>query len=781
MPSHPDLLRFHESANAPTRLAAVRATGLLDTPVERAFDRFTTLAHRLLDAPVCLLTLVDSTRDFVKSAIGLPEPLASMREVPTGPGAPSFCQYIVAEGEPLLLDDARGHPLFGEFPSVRHAGAVACAGAPLHAPDGQRLGTLCVLDFVPRTWTAATREVLLSLAEGASTEIALRLEAERAHAARREREEMLRLFVEHTPAAVAMLDGELRYLAVSRRWMDELAGGGRPGDAPPAGTLLGRRHDRTFADLPAAWHAAYARALAGEGTRGADELLERADGRVEHVRHEVQPWHAADGSVAGVMIAVELTTERHRLERALSHQATHDALTGLPNRVLFHERLGRALARRAAGRGAPVGAGDEAAVLLVDLDDLRGVNDALGHAAGDQLVQSVATRLLGATRGFDTVARLGGDEFAVLLEGLAAPGDAEVVVGRIHRALQGTAWLAPSPSAPAQGVLTSASIGVAHAGAESTPEGVLRDAGVALARAKALGRGRHVAYDAAAEEARLAHRTLEGELRRVLAHPDAADPACGRLALVFQPVVRLDDGAAVSVEALVRWHHPTRGTIAPTVFVPLAEAAGLVGSLGRWVLRAACAAMAAWEAALPGERVPTVAVNVSGRQLDEPDLVREVALALRDAGVAPERVTLEITETALADDPAVACDVLVALRALGVRLAIDDFGTGYSSLGYLQQFPVDVLKIDKRFVDGVAAGGSDGALARTIIALAESLGLRTVAEGIEHEGQREALRALGCELGQGYLFARPMSAAALPGWLAERHAAAPRPAGAGGR
>jgi diguanylate cyclase (GGDEF)-like protein len=664
MPVRPDYARLHEAAVDADRLAAVRATGLLDTPVEAAFDRFTELAHRLLGAPVCLLTLVDAERDFVKSAVGLPAPLAAARQIPTGPGAPSFCQYMVAKRGPLAVDDAREHPVFGEFPSVRQLGAAACAGAPLRGPDGHALGTLCVVEYEPRVWSENDRAVLQALADAASTEITLRVEAARAHA-------------------------------------------------------------------------------------------------------------------------------------ALAHQAMHDALTGLANRALFRERVGRALARRAAGRGA--GAGDGVAVLVVDLDDFKTVNDTLGHAAGDRLVQGVATRLQGATRGVDTVARLGGDEFAVALEALTSTGDVDAVVHRILRALaapvavgdgsdggagENRAWDPGLPPAARRerAITISASIGVAHAGTASTVEGLLRDADVAMYRAKRAGKGQFAVYDPALEAAARERQALETELRQVLAHADATDPTCGALALVFQPVVRLADGAPVSVEALVRWHHPRRGVVPPAAFIPLAEETGLIRPLGRWVVAAACEQLAAWEAALPAAQVPAVAVNVSARQLDDPDLVADVARTLRTSGVTAERLTLEITETALARDPAAAIDVFAALKALGVRLAIDDFGTGYSSLGYLRDFPIDVLKIDKRFVDGVAAGGSDAALARTIIALAESLGLRTVAEGVEQDPQQAALHGLGCELGQGYLFARPMPAADLDVWLARQSAptVGPPPAGMAG-
>ena len=636
----PALERYHAAAGDPVRLAAVQATGLLDTPAELAFDRFTRLAHRLLGVPVCILTLVDAERDFVKSAVGLPEPLASARQVPTGAGNPSFCQVMVATGEPLTVDDARGHPTFGDFPSVRHLGAAACAGVPLRAPDGQLLGTLCAFEYAPRAWTGRDRDVLLALAEAAGEEIALRVEATAARA-------------------------------------------------------------------------------------------------------------------------------------ALEHQALHDPLTGLANRALFRDRVAQALVRRAGGREAA----GQAAVLFVDLDDFKTVNDSLGHAAGDRVLTVVSERLRMATRGFDTVARLGGDEFAVLLEGMAAARDVFPVVHRILEALR-----APV-AVDGTRVAAEASVGIAHVADDDDVEHVLRNADVAMYHAKALGKRRYAVYEPALRAARAERAALEAELRSAIedAGPggaaDAARP--GELRLVYQPVVELDGGAAASVEALLRWHSPRRGLVSPADFIPLAEESGLILPLGRWVLAEACAQLARWERALGPAAAPCVAVNVSGRQLDEPDIVRHVAAALAATGATPARLTLEITETALARDPDAVRDVLLALKALGVRLAVDDFGTGYSSLAYLQQFPVDVLKIDKRFIDGVALGGSDAALARTIIALGQTLGLRTVAEGVERAEQRDELAALGCASAQGYLFARPLPPVELDGWLAA-HAAACGAAGAAG-
>ncbi len=465
---------------------------------------------------------------------------------------------------------------------------------------------------------------------------------------------------------------------------------------------------------------------------------------------------------------------QRRLEIALSRRALTDPLTGLANRDLFHDRVGHALAQfaRAAG-GPPGGAAGRPAVLFLDLDDFKRVNDSLGHHAGDALLRGVAARLLNATRGCDTVARFGGDEFAVLLERARDEADARVVADRITASLRepvrvsGPRAAGGDPAAAEAEARVGVSVGVAFAEPGMSADELLRNADAAMYQAKGNGKGHHAVFDPALVAAASERLALGIDLTHALAR--------GELALAYQPVVDLATGAVTGAEALLRWRHPARGAVSPAQFIPLAEESGLIVELGRWVLEEACRAAAAWPPGADGP-APGVAVNVSGRQLLRADFPAHVAAALAASGLAPGRLTLEITETVLMRDTEAGLTVLRTLKALGVRLAIDDFGTGYSSLRYLQQFPVDVLKIDKSFVDGVARPGHDAALARTIVALGRTLGLRTVAEGVEHETQRERLAAMGCESGQGYLFARPADDAALRALLAARTGAVLAPA-----
>ena len=419
------------------------------------------------------------------------------------------------------------------------------------------------------------------------------------------------------------------------------------------------------------------------------------------------------------------------------HQANHDALTGLPNRTLVLDRLSRALGR--------TGEEGRVAVLFVDLDRFKMVNDTLGHSVGDEVLIRVAERLSAAVRPLDTVGRLAGDEFVVVCEDVRGV-DVGQLAERVARAVA-----QPLPLYGRDTVIT-ASIGIVHAPAGSRADEVLRDADVAMYRAKERGRSRIEVFDQAIRTQMLERLETEHSLRRSLQE--------GRLRLDYQPIVSAATGDLVAVEALVRWERPGRGLVGPDQFIPVAEETGLIVPMGHWVLSQACSQLGAWRAH-PSARGLQVSVNLSARQFADPGLVVMVADALARAGIPPAALALEITESVLMEEAAATAETLSALKELGVRVSIDDFGTGYSSLSYLKRFPVDVLKVDRSFVRGLGADGEDRAIVTAVIGLAHALDLTVVAEGVESEVQLRELRRLSCDAVQGYLLGRPQGPAEL--------------------
>jgi diguanylate cyclase (GGDEF)-like protein/PAS domain S-box-containing protein len=451
-----------------------------------------------------------------------------------------------------------------------------------------------------------------------------------------------------------------------------------------------------------------------------------------------------DPAVGGVVVNYRDVTARKGLEEELRRQAFHDSLTGLANRALFADRLEHALARTHRF-------GQSIAVLFIDLDDFKTVNDSLGHGEGDHLLIAVAERLVGAVRAGDTIARMGGDEFAVLIED---PVEAEAPLAVAQRLL---AALEAPFERDAKELFVHASVGVATSTSRSqTADELLRDADVSMYMAKSNGKNRVELFVPSMHEAALARFALKADLERAVER--------GEFALVYQPIMHLATGEVAGVEALLRWHHPRRGLVGPTEFIPVAEETGLIIRLGRWVLEQACSQARAWD-----EETSTplsMSVNVSARQVQAPGFVDEVAQVLATTGLAPARLTLELTESVLMQDVEQTASTLDALKGLGVRLAIDDFGTGYSSLTYLDRFPIDELKIDRSFVATMTTGPDQSALVRSILRLGETLHLDTVAEGIEQADQLAELKTLGAGLGQGYYFAEPLTPDALSAFLA---------------
>ncbi len=436
--------------------------------------------------------------------------------------------------------------------------------------------------------------------------------------------------------------------------------------------------------------------------------------------------------------SINYAIERKRAEVELAHLALHDQLTGLPNRALFHDRLGQALTR--LGRSER-----SVAVLFCDLDRFKVVNDSLGHEAGDLLLLAVAQRLAGVLRAGDTAARFGGDEFVVLCEDVADAGHAVRVAERLSASLT-----APFKVGDEE-VYVHTSIGIALAAEPGLrPEVLIRDADAAMYRAKERGGGGFEVFDAEMRERMVRRMSVEHALHRAIERDE--------LRLHYQPQVRMTTGDVVGVEALVRWQHPDRGLLGPDEFIGAAEETGLIHELGAWVLETACNQLVRWEA---GGRRMMMSVNLSVRQLHNPELVHVVGAILGQTGADPASLCLEVTETAVMEDMEAMGRVLTELKTLGITLAIDDFGTGYSSLRALQLLPFDVVKIDRSFIRDLPRSEQGAAIAAAVVSLAHALGLAAVAEGIEELPQLERLRALGCDVGQGFYFSEPREPGAL--------------------
>jgi diguanylate cyclase (GGDEF)-like protein/PAS domain S-box-containing protein len=551
--------------------------------------------------------------------------------------------------------------------------------------------------------------------------------ADAQRALERRSEQRVRALVEHSSDVISVLDRDLRV-----RWQ-----------SPSVNRLLGFDPDRALGrraielvhpeDGPEV-----ERLLTATHRTGAVTLHARtrhANGEWRHLE-VIADNRLGDPDVQGIVLSMRDVTARQALEDELRHQAFHDGLTGLANRALFEEHLVQALAR-ARRHHQPV------AVLFLDLDDFKTINDSLGHAAGDALLREAAIRIAGAVRAEDTAARLGGDEFAVLAETTEHDDGARTIAARLLSALAEPFEIA------GRELRVSASVGLAWSDGSTGVRELMRDADTAMYAAKDAGKNTIRAFEAGMHRRVLDRLELTGELQHAIEQE--------QFELEYQPVVNLQTGEIYGAEALVRWSHPERGRVAPAEFIPLAEETGLIVPLGEWILRTACEQAGRWNRKLPDRPPITIGVNVSTRQLHDPsfpDLVRDV---LASTGVAPSSLALEITESLLPEDGAAVIERLAELAALGVHVTVDDFGTGYSSLSRLHHFPIDTVKIDRSFIGVLERDPSKVQLVQGIVSLAESLDLVVVAEGIEHPEQAEQLRAMRARYGQGYLFSPPVA------------------------
>lgn len=651
-------------------------------------------------------------------------------------------------GEPLALCDTDMAP-----PGAANLPVELPVRAVLALPlfrEGRVLGLMYAFRFAPAEFCPDAIRVAMLYAEQVSAalenarfyraardEVAERIRAERAL---RASEEKFRALIRSVSDVIVILsgDGSIHYAspAVEAVW-------GCPADSIIGHSLLDRVHAEDRPALVAMLNQA--REQTDASFSGGVRLRQ---GEAAWREFEVIATSLLnDPAVEGVVATFHDITERKTFERELTKLAFRDPLTGLANRACFRERVERALMRDDRDERS-VG------VLFFDLDNFKVVNDSLGHAYGDQVLRVVAERVLGCLRSEDTLARLGGDEFTVLVERVAGIEQVVAIAERIVAALREPIRL------QGHDLFVGGSMGIAV----GTPRAdgmdeLLRKADLAMYKAKSSGKGRYAVFDAHLNTAAMERLDLETGLRRALDHEE--------LRVHYQPIVALATRRIEGVEALVRWEHPLRGLLAPKDFIPIAEETGLIVALGRWVLARACRDLRRWQD-LHGMVPPLrLNVNLSARQIQHSELIQEIEAVLRETGLTPASLGLEITESVAMRDATATIAKLHALKALGVRLAIDDFGTGYSSLSYLQQFPVDALKIDGSFVRGLGSGERGAAIVRSVLALSEAFGLDVIGEGIETEDQLSHLLALGCRRGQGYLFAKPLPGDALEALLGE--------------
>ncbi|MCL5800961.1 MAG: EAL domain-containing protein [Gammaproteobacteria bacterium] len=716
------------------RLSTLYALSILDTPSEARFDRITRFAMRLFDVPIALITLVDAERQWFKSCQGL-----DVSETPRGI---SFCGYAILEDRALVVSDALLDERFADNPLVTGEPHIRFyAGFPISAPNGSRLGTFCIVDRRPRHLNQEQLDTLRDMAVWAQDELysaelarafllsqqnaSLRAEiADRIRAEQALRE--IAIALENAVEGIARLDAEGRYSTVNKAYADMI------GYAPE--DLIGAEWSITVHpdDLGLA-KAAYQR-MRASGKSEVEVRDLRKDGSVFYKHIVMVGAYDEQNKLIGHYCFMHDITQRKQAEARLEHLALYDPLTGLPNRKLLDDRLRQVLSE--ADRE-----GHMVALLFIDLDHFKHINDSFGHGMGDKLLKAVADQLSAGLRAGDTIARLGGDEFAVVLPNIRHVDEVAGIVRKIQALLD-----APF-TVDGRELHVSASIGITmYPLDEGDVEGLIRNADTAMYHAKESGRNTFRLYTAELHARATRRLALESGLRHALNREE--------FVLHYQPQVDLRTGRLVGMEALLRWRHPEEGLIPPMEFIPVAEETGLIVPIGEWVLKTVCTQIRVWEKhVFPPLRV---AVNISVQQVKHRVLLETVRRALAEAGVEPQYLDLELTESILMGAQTTTC--IEALDEMGVNFSLDDFGTGYSSLAYLKRFPIDHLKIDRSFVRDIATDPDDAAIVKAVIAMARALGMKVIAEGVETREQLELLSGEGCDMIQGYYCSKPLPA-----------------------
>ncbi len=717
--------------NEAERLAALHRLLILDTPPEERFDRITRLTKRFFNVDIVAVSLVDTDRQWFKSCLGLP-----VRETPRDI---SFCGHAILCKDVMVVPDARLDPRFSDNPLVTGEPWIRFyAGCPLAGPDGNRLGTLCIIDTRPREMTDPDRHALRDYAALVENEMTTVRILEHAVARLKESEDRIQTTLDN------VIDGVLAMTARGQIRSINAAGQTLFGYEPEEiidKNITSLLHDDSHGVLETILEHSRTSSDTEDSRREPREVSgQRKDGRTFPMELALRKttWN----SQPLFIVTARNISERKAHAALLEYQATHDVLTDLPNRILLYDRLQQAILR---GRRE----NEPVALLVMDISRFKEINLALGHDHGDILLQQFGLRLRGLLRASDSVARLGGDEFAVLLPKANSEG-AMVATGKIQKALE-VPFVLDDLSLD-----IAVTIGIAvypdHGEDAST---LLQRADVAMVEAKKTDGGFFV-YATEHDPHTPRRLALMGELRHAIEE--------NQLFLLYQPKINLRTARVEGVEALVRWQHPRLGLIPPDQFILLAEQTGQIKPLTQWVLEEALRQTQLWHQA--GVKL-SIAVNLSARNLQDPRLPDQVAEHLKRWGVPPQYLELEITEGTIMLDPARAMTILKQLNKMGVAISIDDFGTGYSSLGYLKRLPVHAIKIDKSFVIGMAVDEHDAVIVRSTIDLGHNLGLKVIAEGIENREIFDKMTALGCDAAQGYYMSRPVPPKELERWLSE--------------